>query len=152
WTEADQRARAPHTVPEILAADLTPLALELAAWGAGDGSGLALLDSPPAGALAQARDLLRQLGALDPQGAPTAHGRAMARLGLDPRLAHMILAAAPHGRARLAWETAAILGERDLFRGATNDREADLRTRVAVLRGDRSDSDAQVDRAALTQA
>ena len=152
WTEADQRARAPHPVPEILAADLTPLALELAAWGAGDGSTLAFLDPPPSGTLAQARDLLRQLGALDPQGGLTAHGRAMARLGLHPRLAHMILAAAPHGRARLACETAAILGERDLFRGATNDREADLRTRIAVLRGDRSDSDAQVDRAALTQA
>jgi ATP-dependent helicase HrpB len=152
WTEADQRARAPHAVPEILAADLAPLALELAAWGAGDGGGLAFLDPVPSGALAQARDLLRQLGALDAQGAPTAHGRAMARLGLHPRLAHMILTAAPHGLARLACETAAILSERDLFRGATNDREADLRTRVTVLRGDRPDSDAQVDRAALNQA
>jgi ATP-dependent helicase HrpB len=152
WTEADQRARTPHAVPEILAADLAPLALELAAWGAGDGHGLAFLDAPPVGALAQARDLLTQLGALDSQGATTAHGRAMARLGLHPRLAHMILAATTRRRGRLACETAAILSERDLFRGAPNDRDADLRARVAALRDNRSESDASLDRSALTQA
>jgi ATP-dependent helicase HrpB len=149
WTEPDQRARTPHPVPEILAADLTPLALELAVWGAGDGHDLAFLDPPPSGALAQARDLLAQLGALDARGHPTAHGRAMGRLGLHPRLAHMILAAAARGLGRLACETAAILSERDLFRGATNERDADLRTRIAILRGERAES---VDRTALNQA
>jgi ATP-dependent helicase HrpB len=153
WTEMDQRARTPHPVPEILAADLTPLALELAVWGAGDGRDLAFHDPPPAGVLVQARDLLTQLGALDAQRQPTKHGRAMARLGLHPRLAHMILTAATLGLGRLACETAAVLSERDLFRGATNERDADLRTRVAVLRGDRAESaDASVDRAALSQA
>ncbi len=153
WTEADQRARAPHPMPEILAADLTPLALELAVWGAGDGRDLAFLDPPPGGALAQARELLSQLGALDPKRQPTAHGRSMARLGLHPRLAHMILAAAACGLGRLACETAAILSERDLFRGATNEREADLRARVAILRGERAEpAGANVDRTALSQA
>jgi len=153
WTESGQRARARHPVPEILAADLTPLALELAVWGAGDGRGLAFLDPPPSGALAQAGDLLALLDALDSQGRPTAHGRAMARLGLHPRLAHMILAAAPRGLGRLACEAAAILSERDLFRGPTNEREADLRTRLAILRSERAESaDGNFDRAALSQA
>src|SRR5262249_4902589 len=138
WTEADQRARAPHPVPEILAADLTPLALELAVWGAGEGRDLAFLDPPPSGALAQARDLLARLGALDREGRPTSHGHAMARLGLHPRLAHMILAAAGRGLGRLACETAAILSERDLFRGPTNEREADLRARITLLRAERA--------------
>lgn len=151
WTEGDHRARAPHAEPEILAADLTPLALELAVWGAGDGRGLAFLDPPPAGTMAQARDLLTQLGALDAQGQPTPHGRAMARLGLHPRLAHMILAAASRGMGRLACEIAAIVSERDPFRGPTNERDTDLRARIAVLRGDRSEG-ANVDRAALAQA
>jgi len=151
WTEADHRARVPHAEPEIRAADLTPLALELAVWGAGDGSGLAFLDPPPAGTMAQARDLLAQLGALDAADRPTAHGRAMARLGLHPRLAHMILRAAERAAGRLACEIAAILSERDLFRGPTTERDSDLRTRVAVLRGDRSEG-ATVDRAALAQA
>jgi len=149
WTEPDQRARTPHPAPEILAADLTPLALELAVWGASDGRDLAFLDPPPNGALAQARGLLAQLGALGSQSHPTAHGRAMARLGLHPRLAHMILAAAGRGLGRLACETAAILSERDLFRGATNERDADLRARIATLRGERAES---VDRTALHQA
>jgi ATP-dependent helicase HrpB len=151
WTEADHRARAAHAGPEILAADLTPLALELAVWGAGDGSGLAFLDPPSAGGMAQARDLLAQLGALDAQGRPTAHGRAMARLGLHPRLAHMIIAASSRGIGRLACEVAAVVSERDLFRGPTNERDADLRARLAVLRGERADG-ASVDRAALAQA
>jgi ATP-dependent helicase HrpB len=153
WTEADHRARTPQATPEILAADLTPLALELAVWGAGDGGGLAFLDPPPAGPMAQARDLLIQLGALDAQGRPTAHGRAMSRLGLHPRLAHMILAAAPRGLGRLGCEVAAIVSERDLLRGPTNERDADLRARVAVLRGDRAEAaGAPVDRASLMQA
>ena len=153
WTEPDQRARARHPAPEMLTADLTPLALELSVWGAGEGRDLAFLDPPPGGAMAQARELLTQLGALDSQGRPTAHGRAMARLGLHPRLAHMILAAGSRGLGRLACETAAILSERDLFRGATNERDADLRARVALLRGERAESaDGNVDRTALNQA
>jgi ATP-dependent helicase HrpB len=152
WTEQDQRARSAQPTPEMLAADLTPLALELALWGAGEGGGLAFLDPPPVGAMAQARELLTQLGALDAQGRPTAQGRAMARLGLHPRLAHMILAAPARGLGRLACEVAAILSERDLFRGPASEREADLRTRVAVLRGDRSEAAAPLDRGALNQA
>jgi ATP-dependent helicase HrpB len=152
WSEADQCARAPHVSPEILTADLTPLALELAVWGAGDGRGLAFLDPPPAGTMAQAHELLAQLGALDAQGQPTAHGRAMARLGLHPRLAHMILVGSARGLGRLACEIAAILSERDLFRGPTNEREADLRARIAVLRGDSAEAaGATLDRAALAQ-
>jgi ATP-dependent helicase HrpB len=153
WTEADHRARTPQVTPEILAADLTPLALELAVWGADDGGGLAFLDPPPAGSMAQARDLLIQLGALDAQGQPTAHGRAMSRLGLHPRLAHMILAAAPRGLGRLGCEIAAIVSERDLLRGPTNERDADLRARVAVVRGGRAEAaGATVDRASLMRA
>jgi ATP-dependent helicase HrpB len=76
----------------------------------------------------------------------------MARLGLHPRLAHMILAAKARGLGRLACDVAAILSERDLFRGPASEREADLRARVAVLRGDRSAAAAQIDRGALNQA
>lgn len=151
WTEADQRARTAHAEPEIRTADLTPLALELAVWGAGDGSGLAFLDPPPTGALAQARELLAQLGALDAQGQVTAHGRAMARLGLHPRLAHMILVSAVRGLGRLACDVAAILSERDLFRGPTNERDADLGARVAALRG-RRDEGTALDSGAAAQA
>jgi ATP-dependent helicase HrpB len=149
WTEHDQRARAVRSTPEMLAADLAPLALELAVWGASDGGKLAFLDPPPPGAMRQARELLARLGALDVQGQPTAHGRAMSRLGLHPRLAHMILAARERGLGRLAADAAAILSDRDIFRGP--ERDADFRSRLATLRGER-DELASVDRGALAQA
>ncbi len=148
WTEADQRARSPHPTPEILASDPAPLALELALWGAGEGRDLAFLDPPPAGPLAQARALLADLGALDAAGQPTPHGRAMASLGLHPRLAHMILAARAEGQGRLACGLAALLAGRDLLRGT---RDCDLRLRVDLLfRAGRDDP--RADRGALFEA
>jgi ATP-dependent helicase HrpB len=136
WSEGTQATLAPQTAPEILHADLAPLALELACWGAADASSLCWLDPPPAAPLAQARDLLLKLEAVDPAGRVTAHGRTLAKLGTHPRLAHMLVKAREHGAARLACDLAAILGERDILRAAAGARDVDLRLRVAVLRGD----------------
>ncbi|PZE22110.1 ATP-dependent helicase HrpB [Paenibacillus xerothermodurans] len=133
WTAHDDRRLAPSGTPEMLDADLAPLALELAAWGAADPDELAWLDPPPAAAYAQARELLGRLGALGTDGAITAEGRRMADLGLHPRLAHMLLQAcalSPELGA-LACELAALLNERDIFRVGA---EADLRRRLEVLR------------------
>ena len=97
WTRGEEGGLAPFAPPEIAVADLAGLALDLAAWGSDD---LPFLTPPPEGALAEARALLRELGALD--GASiTPHGRAMARVPLHPRLAHMVLRGGP-GAARLA--------------------------------------------------
>ncbi len=147
WGENEHRGRPPQATAEILQADLSALALELALWGAGEGAELAFLDPPPAGALAQARQLLTALGALDAAGRPTAHGRAMAGLGLHPRLAHMMLAARPLGLGRLAAGLAALLGGRDPLRGA---RDSDLRGRLELLFGERQDP--RADRGALAEA
>ncbi len=134
WTEAEQRHLIPFAPPEILDADLAPLALELAAWGVSDPTDLSWLDIPPAGAFAQARELLSRLGALDPSGAVTLRGRRMAGLPLHPRLAHMVLAGAELGHGTLACELAALLAERDLLRGDSGAPDADLRSRVEALR------------------
>ncbi|WP_435925772.1 ATP-dependent helicase HrpB [Paenibacillus sp. DYY-L-2] len=131
WSEADDRALAPSTPPEMLEADLTPLALELAAWGAEDPAELGWIDPPPAAPYGQAVQLLRQLGALDAAGRITAHGRRMAGLGLHPRLAHMLLRAQPLGLARAACRLAALLEEPGLVKGQAHD--GDLRGRLAVL-------------------
>src|SRR5918912_1269864 len=92
WSEALHRGLAPQDRPAILEEELSGLALDLAAWGAEPGA-LAFLDPPPAGTLAAARALLRDLDALDAEGRVTAMGRRMARLGTHPRLARMLAAA-----------------------------------------------------------
>jgi ATP-dependent helicase HrpB len=140
WSEGVQASLAPQTAPEILHADLAPLALELSCWGAVDAASLSWLDAPPAAPLAQARDLLRRLEAVDSAARITPHGRKLEKLGTHPRLAHMLVKAKEHGAARLACDLAAILSERDILRAvAGGTRDADLRLRVAVLRGDSRD-------------
>jgi ATP-dependent helicase HrpB len=136
WTEAEDRSLKPRLSAEILDADLAPLALDLAVWGA-DPAELQWIDPPPASAIAQARTLLHQLDALDEHAAATAHGRSMAKLGLHPRLAHMLLRARDHGLTELACDLAALLGERDVLQREGEAPDADLRLRLEVLRRSR---------------
>jgi ATP-dependent helicase HrpB len=154
WSEGAQASLSPQTPPEILHADLAPLALELACWGATDADSLAWLNPPPAAPLAQARQLLQQLEAVDAALRITTHGRVLEKLGMHPRLAHMRIKAQALGAERLACELAAILSERDILRAHPNARDADLRLRVAVLRGDQRDLPAgvTVDARARSQA
>lgn len=147
WSEGAHSSLAPFTPPEILEADLTPLALELARWGAHDAPALSWLNAPPAAMLAAARELLARLGALDGNGRITAHGRDMARLGVHPRLAHLLLRARDLGWEGLGAQLAALLSERDLLRGAAAAEDADIRTRLELVRGE--GAPAAADRAAL---
>ena len=136
WSEGAQRSLAPFTPPEIAEADLAPLALELAGWGTRDPSELRWLDTPPAAMLASARDLLARLGALDASDRITQHGRQMARLSVHPRLAHMLLRATDLRSLPLACDLAALLSERDLLRAAGGSRDADIRSRLELVRGE----------------
>lgn len=131
WPEQEMRALKAHDEPEILIADLAPLALELANWGVKDASALRFLDPPPPAAFAQARDLLSELDALDGAGAVTAMGKMMARLPLHPRLAHMIARARELKAGGMAADLAALLSERDLL---GREAGADLGERLAALR------------------
>ena len=133
WDEAETRALPAFERPEILEADLSGLALDLARWGARDVKGLAFLDPPPAAAFSEARALLRRLQALDGEGTITAHGRALAGLPLAPRLAHMVVKGAASGAGRRAARIAALIGERGL-----GGKDADLRHRLEQLDRDRS--------------
>ncbi len=115
WARGEEGGMAAFPPPEIASADLAGLALELALWGARDAGGLAFLTPPPAPALAEARALLADLGALDAAGAPTTHGRDLATMPLHPRLAHMLLGAAEAGAVALAADLAALLAARDIL-------------------------------------
>ncbi len=116
WTRGEEGALAAFPPAEIEVADLAGFALDLALWGVGTGEGLALLTPPNPGALAAARTLLADLGALDAAGRITGHGRALAALPLHPRLGHMLSQA-----GRPAAMLAALLAERDPIRGAPAD-------------------------------
>lgn len=133
WSEVDQAAMRPYDVPEIAQADLAPLALDLAAWGASP-EDLRWLDPPPAAAFGRARELLRELGALDAEGSLTEHGRAMSELPMHPRLGHLAITAREMGRGALAADVVALLSERDLFQYAGRLPDVDLRLRVEALR------------------
>ena len=149
WTSAEHQSLVPRRAPEILDADLAPLMLELALWGAADPAEFSWLTPPPPGAVAHARDLLINLGALNPEGRITPHGRQMAELPLHPRLAHMLLTAVPLQFGHLACTLAALLSERDILRGAFGQRNADLRIRLDVLREQHDHAaDETIDRAA----
>ncbi len=132
WPEAKTKALVAHDAPEIRAGDLAPLVLDMAQWGVTSADGLPWLEAPPAAAFAQAQGLLKQLGALNADASITPHGKAMARLPLHPRLAHMVVKAAELGAGRAAAETAAMISERD---GLPRDTSADLETRLMHVRG-----------------
>lgn len=132
WNEGQTAALQPYSTPEILEADLSQLALDLAAVGIRDPATLAFLDPPPKPAWREAVELLRDLDALDDDGRITTEGKALARLPLPPRLAHMIHRAVEFGAARLAADIAAILTEQGLGGDAT-----DLAARLQRFRADR---------------
>ena len=175
WTEAEHYQLPAHRAPEIQAADLSALALELALWGTANPADLRWLDAPPAAAYAQAQELLVRLGAISnvqllvnseqlvgadnqprPASAtvnfslttvncpfkPTAHGRQLARLGLPPRLGHLVVRGQDLGQGPAATALAALLAERDLLRWATpNDPRPlppDLRLRLEALASGRA--------------
>lgn len=139
WTAGDQAGLPERRTPEILEADLTSPALELALWGVRDPASLRWLDAPPAGALSGARTLLHELGALDADGGITAEGRRMAAMGVHPRLAHLLLQAVDEGAAAaaLSCDLAALLEERDPVQGDAGWEDPDLGLRVSLLRGAR---------------
>ena len=132
WDEPQTAALEPFARPEILAADLSSFALDLAAWGTGPEK-LAFLDPPPRAALTEAKALLIELGAIDPDGRITDEGRHLRRLPLPPRLARVVVDAAKEGAANRAAEIAALIGERGL-----GGDDVDLRARLDALRRDRS--------------
>ncbi|SCG17348.1 ATP-dependent helicase HrpB [Micromonospora echinofusca] len=111
WSAATHERLAAQPEPEIATADLTGFALELAAWGSPDGTGLALPDPPPAASMTVARDTLTTLGALDADGRITDRGRAIAAVGAHPRLARALLDGAARVGADRAAEIVAVLAE-----------------------------------------
>jgi len=112
WEAAATAGMPPFDPPEILESDLSSLILDCALWGVNDPGDLRWLDAPPAAAVAEARKRLTVLEALGADGRITAHGKALAKLPLEPRIGHMLVRAGEMGLAEIAAEIAVLLGER----------------------------------------
>ena len=133
WTETTHYSKPDFLPPEIVSADLTPLLLELIQWGVKDPEELRWLDPPRKGQIAQAWSLLEQLGVIDGNGTLTAVGKKVARLPLHPRLGSMLLQGAARNQSMLGCRLAALLQNRDLFRGKSDERGADIEDRLDIL-------------------
>ena len=138
WHPGQTAALPAFTPPQILSSDLSGLALDIAHWGVQDPATLAFVDQPPATTLAEARALLRQLGALDTDNGLTARGRLMRDLALPPRLSAMVISAAEFGQAREAALLAVLLTEQGLG-GPSVDLEERLR-RFKTEKGERAEA------------
>lgn len=133
WEEAATASLPAHDPPEILETNLSSLLLTSLLWGEPNPERLPFLDPPPAAAVEEARRRLNSLGAIDDEGRVTAHGRAIAALPLEPRLAHMLLDAKDRRLAAAAAEVAVLLTERGL-----GGNDVDLEVRWRRWRSDKS--------------
>lgn len=136
WSAADDAMLQAHRLPEILTADLAQLVMELSLWGVTDPAKLNWLDEPPQAAWDTATRLLHMLNALDTRGQLTPHGKDIARLGVNPRLGHMMLQGKATGAPSLAVALAALLEERDILprRTAAANSMSDIRIRLDMLK------------------
>ncbi|MCO1335426.1 ATP-dependent helicase HrpB [Microbulbifer sp. OS29] len=132
WSEGQQQSLSTKNTPEIQRSDLAPLALELAKWGVSDARELHWLETPPPGPMSQAQQLLQQLGALDASLRITPHGDTMLAFGVHPRLAHMLVRSIDWGLQQQACLLAALLSERDIFRGEAR-WDRDISKRIHAL-------------------
>ncbi|MDH3450321.1 MAG: ATP-dependent helicase HrpB [Gammaproteobacteria bacterium] len=133
WSAEQQKQLAQHGTPEILNADLAPLALQLLDWGVDDPADMTWQDPPPQGHWQQALGLLELLGALERKQSAfvlSAHGRAMTALPVHPRLAHLLLRGAEYNFVKPAALLASLLSERDPF------DHPDIGDRLDILMGE----------------
>jgi ATP-dependent helicase HrpB len=133
WSEQETASLEAYARPEILSADLSSFALDLAQWGVSDPATLTFLDPPPQAAYSEARKLLTELGALGDNGRITGEGKQLRALPLPPRLARMVVDAAREGAGETAAQIAVLVGERGL-----GGNDADLTHRLDQFRRDRS--------------
>jgi ATP-dependent helicase HrpB len=133
WAEAATAGMPRFDPPEILEADLSAVMLDCALWGVRDPANLKWIDPPPGAAQAEARVRLLDLGAVDGDGRPTSHGKAMAQLPLPPRLAHMLIEGAARGFGDVAAHVAVLLSERGL-----GGNDVDLERRLSRWQGERT--------------
>lgn len=133
WREEQHKALPAFATPQILASDLSAMVLDCIAWGVSDPQRLRFIDPPPSPSIEEARNLLRDLGALGEDGRLTGRGEQMRALALPPRLAAMVVAGQDSGSGLPAAELAVLLTEQGL-----GGPDVDLDARWQRFRNDKS--------------
>lgn len=132
WSEPDHKRLKPFSDPEIMRTDLLPIALELAIWGCRNPADLMLLTQPKEDKLRRAQQLLYDLDATTHNGTITNNGKQLAKMGLHPRLANLILISKSPQLQSIATATAALLSEGDPLRFHQQLPQSDIYLRLAL--------------------
>lgn len=138
WDETRQQLLIDHDLPEIARIDLAPLLLKVLDFHGPDLERFRFFQQPPAEALARARDLLRELGAIDRACRLTALGKHLNAMPLHPRLGRMLAYGAERGVLAFAARLAALVNERDFTR-----ETGDLTTQMSMLTSPTPEGDAR---------
>jgi ATP-dependent helicase HrpB len=120
--------------PEILEADLAPLALELARWGADDAAQLRVARCAAGADAAAGARAAAAAGCADAQGRLTALGQDMARLPVHPRLAPCCWPRAPGRGATGRAARGAAVRARSAARAMRRSGDPDIRPPGAAAR------------------
>lgn len=131
WSNPVELRMKESRVPEIEEADLSPMVLDIAAWGESDVFALPWLTPPPRDKVFKARQLLHSLGAVNDKGEITPHGIKLARIPCHPRIAQMLTVADDNATKALGSDIAAILDEKDPI---NDENDCDITTRIILLR------------------
>lgn len=133
WNKAVMHRMNPCRVPEIMEADLSSMLLDIAAWGEKHPERLPWMTPPPISHIAQGKNVLQLLDAIDEEGSLTAHGKEMAEFPSHPRISNMILRAHTPALKLLACDIAALLEVKDPLL-SISEKDADINTRIEELR------------------
>lgn len=134
WSKTSEHLMQEQRKPEIEEADLTPMVLDIAAFGESDPMSLPWLTSPSNSNIFNAKHLLLSLQAINEDGSVTLLGRKMASLPCHPRIAKMMLNSKTDAQKALACDMAAVLEEKDPM---SEHEDSDMTLRIAMLRSQR---------------
>ena len=130
WSPAKQQELTEFQPEEITITDLSALVLELAAWGIHQFDDVNWLTPPPKQHFDVACQLDQELGLLDGTNKLTAHGQAALKVGVEPRLAGMLVKSKSTTEQQVSCLLAALLTERDILVNASSSNMVD---RVLIL-------------------
>lgn len=137
WSKIEHGTRSAYSPAEVTQIDLADVRLELAAWGVREPDGIAMLDPLPKPAWNEAGEVLQMLGAIEDDGRITDRGHRLVGLPLHPRLGSIVVTGVERGLGSMACAIAALIDERDVFRGRPGEVPVDIGERLELLR-DRS--------------